>query len=112
MIAYKNMPKAVSIMMTVAVIICIGVTALSQKAVEVLGQSGITMQYPSELFDTDEIIRINIQMKEEEWEDMLANASAEEYYACDIKRFKKKNRRELNPAKCRSRRSCSWCDFG
>ena len=84
MIAYKNMPKAVSIMMTVAVIICIGVTALSQKAVEVLGQSGITMQYPSELFDTDEIIRINIQMKEEEWEDMLANASAEEYYACDI----------------------------
>jgi len=46
--------------------------------------SGTTLSYESELFDTDDIITLNILMSDEDWQDMLDNASEEEYYACDV----------------------------
>ena len=46
--------------------------------------SGMTMDYESTVFDSSDVIDINISMDEAQWEDLLANALSEEYYPCDI----------------------------
>ena len=42
------------------------------------------MEYESELFDTDEVISVDILIDEVTWEELLENAMSEEYYACDV----------------------------
>lgn len=84
MIAKKGMTRLAGILMAAAVLACVLAMAYPEKAAEALGQSAVTMQYASELFDTDRIIQIDIQMEEADWEKMLAEAMAEEYYACDV----------------------------
>ena len=71
-------------MMAAAVAFCLWIAAFSQQAVETLGGVSMPMAYEEALFDTDEVMRIDIQMKQEEWEKMLENATAKEYYACDV----------------------------
>ena len=44
----------------------------------------MTMEYETALFDTSEIISINIVIDEDDWNEMLDNATAEEYYRCDV----------------------------
>lgn len=84
MISHKNTTKVVGVVMVICVSLCILAMIFSQKVVEVFGSSTVAMQYESVLFDTDEPIQIAIQMEEDEWEDMLDKATAEEYYACDV----------------------------
>ena len=84
MISYKHMAKLVSIIMAAAVVFCLWMTAFSRQAVEALGGMSVPMAYEEALFDTEEMMRIDIQMKQEEWEEMLENAAAKEYYACDV----------------------------
>lgn len=84
MISHKNITKVIGVLMAAAVMLCILAMAFSQKIVEVVGSSAVAMQYESALFHTDELIQIDIQMEEEEWEDMLVKASAKEYHSCDI----------------------------
>ncbi len=84
MISHKNITTFVGVLTALAVILCFLAMGFSQKAVETLGDGVVAMQYPTELFDTDEPIRIDILMAEGEWEDMLENAMEEEYYACDV----------------------------
>lgn len=84
MIAYKHITKVIGAVMAAAVAVCFLAMAFSQNLAETFGGNVVSMRYESELFDVNEIIRIDIQMDEEDWADMLANASAEEYYSCDI----------------------------
>lgn len=84
MISYKHIAKLVSIIMAAAVAFCLWMTAFSRQAVEALGGVSVPMAYEEALFDTEEVMRIDIQMKQEEWEEMLENAAAKEYYACDV----------------------------
>ena len=84
MFSYKHMAKLVSIIMAAAVVFCLWMTAFSRQAVEALGGMSVPMAYEEALFDTEEVMRIDIQMKQEEWEEMLENAAAKEYYACDV----------------------------
>lgn len=84
MISYKHITKIIGVLMAAAVAFCFWVMAFSQEAVEVLGSVRVPMAYETALFDTDEPMRIDIQMAQEEWEKMLENAIAEEYYACDV----------------------------
>ncbi|MDE6404603.1 MAG: CotH kinase family protein [Lachnospiraceae bacterium] len=84
MISYKHITKIIGMMMAAAVAFCFWVIASSQEAVEALGGVRVPMAYEAALFDTDELIQIDIQMEQEEWEEMLDNAMAEEYYACDV----------------------------
>lgn len=84
MISHKYITKAVGVMMAAAVMLCILAMVFSQKVVAVFGSDVVAMQYETALFDTDELIQIDIQMEQEMWEEMLGNASAEEYYSCDI----------------------------
>ena len=54
------------------------------KLTEWLGGRTVRMEYESKLFNTDEIISVNIKMDEDDWNKMLKNATSEEYYVCDV----------------------------
>ena len=84
MIANKHITKIVAVIMAIAVCLCLCAAGYSNDVENALGGSGITMEYESRLFDTSEIISINIIMDEKQWEKMLSNAIAEEYYQCDV----------------------------
>lgn len=84
MIFYKYITKIVGVMMAAAVAFCFWMMAFSQKTVEVLGGVSVPMAYEEALFDTDEVMRIDIRIEQEKWEEMLENATAKEYYACDV----------------------------
>ena len=84
MIAQKHMTKIAAALMAAAVCLCLAAIIFAGKISESLGGLGIEMEYKSRLFDTEEILRINLVMDEEDWADMLANATAETYYSCDV----------------------------
>ena len=44
----------------------------------------VPMEYAEKLFDKEKIMSIDILMSDEEWQDMLDHAAAEEYYCCDV----------------------------
>ncbi len=84
MITHTYITKIVTVMAALAVLVCILARIFPEKAVEALGGAGVAVRYESELFDTQEIIHIDIQMEESEWEDMLSHATEETYYSCDV----------------------------
>ena len=70
--------------MTAAVCLCLCTAAFSGLIAAAAGETGITMAYETALFDTSSVREVNIRMDEADWNDMLANATAEEYYQCDV----------------------------
>lgn len=84
MIANKHITKIVAVIMAVAVCLCLCAMVFSDELAAAAGGTGVSMEYESELFDTSEIITVNIIMDDDEWETMLANATSEEYYQCDV----------------------------
>ena len=84
MIAHKHITKIIAVVMAVAVCLCLCAVAFSSQITEALGDTGISMEYETELFDTSSILTVNILMDEADWNDMLENATAEEYYQCDV----------------------------
>ena len=84
MIAHKYITKIIAAGMAAAVCLCLCTAAFSGPIAAAAGETGITMAYETELFDTSSILTVNILMDEADWNDMLANAAAEEYYQCDV----------------------------
>ncbi len=84
MLGGKHTTGIIIAITSIAVLICLLAVAFSDKITGLLGGNGVTHAYESKLFDTDEIITIDIQMDEEDWETMLQNAMSEEYYTCDV----------------------------
>ncbi|MGN0466867.1 MAG: CotH kinase family protein [Lachnospiraceae bacterium] len=84
MIANKHISKIVAVIMAIAACLCLCAMVYSEKIESVLGDSSMEMEYESKLFNTEEILNINIIMDEAEWNDMLSNAIAEQYYPCDV----------------------------
>ena len=84
MSVWKHSGKLIAAVMILAVCLCLGAAACSGELTALAGDGGIAMEYESELFDTDEIIEIDIIIDEDDWENMLANATAEEYCECDV----------------------------
>ena len=84
MIAHKHITKIIAVVMAVAVCLCLCAVAFSSQIAEAIENTGISMEYETELFDTNSILTVNILMDETDWNDMLANATAEEYYQCDV----------------------------
>ena len=70
--------------MAAAVCLCLCTAAFSGPIAAAAGETGVSMAYETELFDTSSILTVNILMDEADWNDMLANATAEEYYQCDV----------------------------
>ena len=83
MIAHKHITKIIAVVMAVAVCLCLCAVAFSGEIAAAMGYTGISMEYETELFDTSSILTVNILMDEADWNDMLENATAEEYYQCD-----------------------------
>ena len=84
MIANKHITRVVAMLMAIAVCLCLCAMVYSEKLEKLLGSSNVVMEYESKLFDTDEIINIDIIMDQTKWNDMLTNATAEQYYSCDV----------------------------
>lgn len=84
MVTNKYITKIISAFMAFAVILCFVASAFSQQLQVVYGNNAITMEYESKLFDTGQIMDIDILMAEDDWKDMLENAISEEYYSCDV----------------------------
>lgn len=84
MIAHKHITKIIAAGMAAAVCLCLCAAAFSGQIAAAAGETGITIAYETELFDTSSILTVNILMDEADWNDMLANAAAEEYYQCDV----------------------------
>ena len=84
MIAHKHITKIIAVVMAVAVCLCLCAVAFSSQIAEAIGNTGISMEYETKLFDTSSILTVNILMDEADWNDMLENATAEEYYQCDV----------------------------
>ena len=84
MIAHKHITKIIAVVMAVAVCLCLCAVAFSSQIAEAIGNTGISMEYETKLFDTSSILTVNILMDEADWNDMLENATTEEYYQCDV----------------------------
>lgn len=84
MVTNKYITKIASVIMAVAVIVCFLASGFSEKIQEAYSKDMVTMAYESKLFDTDEIMDVDILMDEDDWQEMLDNAISEEYYSCDV----------------------------
>lgn len=70
--------------MAAAVCLCLCTAAFSGPIAAAAGETGVSMAYETALFDTSSVLEVNIRMDEADWNDMQANAAAEEYYQCDV----------------------------
>lgn len=84
MLAHKHITGIVAALMALAVCLCLTAAVFAGSIQDAADGTGVTMAYESALFDTDTVLNVNILMDEEEWQAMLDNAAAEEYYACDV----------------------------
>lgn len=80
----KHSSKIIIGIMSAAVAACILAVVFSDQLTALMGGMSVHMEYESALFDTDEIITINIEMDEDSWNTMLNNATSEEYYVCNV----------------------------
>ncbi len=84
MVAHKHIVKIIAAVMAAAVCLCLCAAAFSDRLTEAVGGGGVSMEYETALFGTDEIMSVNIIMDEAEWEAMLSDAISEEYRQCDV----------------------------
>ena len=84
MIAHKHITKIIAVVMAVDVCLCLCAVAFSRQIKAAAGDTGISMEYETALFDTDSVISVNILMDDADWNAMLENSTAEEYYQCDV----------------------------
>ena len=84
MVTNKYITRIASVIMAAAVILCLMASLFSDKLQEVYGNNAVTMKYESKLFNTDQIMDIDILMDEDDWNNMLENAIFEEYYSCNV----------------------------
>lgn len=83
MISNKHITKLTAVLISLTLCLCILAMGFSDKLALVLGVSGYNLEYESKLFNTSEIIDIDIQVDSEIWQTMLDNAIREEYIECD-----------------------------
>lgn len=70
---------AISAALAVSLLLCI-----FSGTVFAVADGGVSMQYETKMFDHDSIMTVDILMDEDDWQDMLDNAAAEEYSKCDV----------------------------
>lgn len=84
MVGSKHFTVFVIIAMTFATILCFAAIIYADHAGVRTDEKGVSMDYETALFDTDQIITIDIQIKPDKWNKMLENAINEEYADCDV----------------------------
>ncbi len=84
MTANKILTKIAALLMAAAVILCLCVAIFSEQIVSAIGGLGVTMEYEKKLFNTNEVLEINILMEDAAWQSLLDNAISEEYVQCNV----------------------------
>lgn len=84
MLKSKTIDRVAAAGITLAAAFCLLAMVFSDAIAEAFGGAGVSMEYETELFDTSEIIEIDIAMDEDDWAEMLENAINEEYYECNV----------------------------
>lgn len=69
--------------MLLAVGLCLAAIVFSDR-LAAAGTTGVSLEYESKLFDTSQILDVNILIDEDDWNNLLENAISEEYYTCDV----------------------------
>ncbi|MDO4289458.1 MAG: CotH kinase family protein [Eubacterium sp.] len=84
MITHRYITRIVVVIVAIMFCLCLAAILFYDKLAEAFGGTAVAMEYESELFNTEEIIDINILIDEEDWEAMLESAMEETYYECDV----------------------------
>ena len=85
MISNKHITKIAAILMSIVFVFCIVACLFPNMLSSVIvSDTAYSMEYTDELFDTSDIIDINIIMDDSQWQEMLDNAMSEVYYKCDV----------------------------
>ena len=79
MITSRHIQKVIWTAVLTAVLVLGILAAFSNQL-----SSGISLSYEQKLFDTDQVMTVNIRIDEDEWDDLLETAISETYYCCDI----------------------------
>ncbi len=84
MLSSKHITKITVILTASVLVLCVLAMVFSDNLAGVTKSSAYIMEYEEKIFNTDEIVNINIIMDDEKWEEMLQNAMSEVYYECDV----------------------------
>ncbi|MDU2266839.1 CotH kinase family protein [Clostridium celatum] len=82
MISNKHFNAIVAILMVIAICFSSLIVLLPKNIT--LATSITQPNYVTTIFDDDKVIEINIEMSEDDWQEMIDNASAEEYTSANI----------------------------
>ncbi len=84
MITSKRISVIAAVIFATMLVFTLSVMAFSDDFVTLMGGAGVSMSYEEKLFNTDQILAINIEMDQEDWNDLLQNSVSEEYAMCDV----------------------------
>lgn len=84
MITNRYISKIIIVLAAAAVLFCLAGRIYADQLTEYTGGRAVFMEYESKLFDRDQIISVDIQMDEKDWQELLSRAIEENYYACDV----------------------------
>ena len=71
MVNNKHISKFILAITSLAVIACLLLVVFQEKVEAMVGGAGVTMEDEDALFDTDEVMQVNITIDEDDWETML-----------------------------------------
>ena len=83
MINSKYFNKILAVLLVIALTITI-LLRYFPDALPITSANSQSFDYETKLFDKDSVMSINIVVDEDEWNDMLENATSKEYIQCDI----------------------------
>ncbi len=84
MVSSKHITKFSAVLTAIVFILCIAAQVFPDMLSPVVTTTAYSMEYEDKLFNTSDIIDINIQMSDTEWQEMLRDAMSEAYYKCDV----------------------------
>ena len=84
MLSSKHITKITIALISIVLILCVLAMTFYDKLLPVVNTSGYSMEYQDKLFDTSEVLDIDIVMDDAKWNEMLQNAQKEVYYECDV----------------------------
>lgn len=83
MIDNPHIGKGILALLLAAILALLGFMGYWSAASAQMGD-GLSMAYQNTLFDTSSVIKVDIDISEDNWAALLENATAEEYYDCDV----------------------------
>ena len=83
MIDNPHIGKGILALLLAAILALLGFMGYWSAASVQMGD-GLSMAYQNTLFDTSSVIEVDIDISEDNWAALLENATAEEYYDCDV----------------------------